>query len=113
MKSKNPIVKIYEKNKGEINKQLDAILTKMCELVNVDYSSIDITTKDWFMEHSWSKETESEFKKWLVGYLKENDKARDYLMFHNTVNEDSLRRCAEAFVFSYGWKYEEEKIVLN
>jgi hypothetical protein len=90
------------------NEYLKETLTKMCEVVGADYTSIDFKSKDWFLKYSWTTEQENEFKNWLINYLKKSREARNSLMEWPHIKDNhNLQKFADSFVFNYGWKVKD------
>lgn len=74
-------------------KHSEEVLKKQCEIIGVDYEKVDFKARDWFMQHSWTKEQEIEFIGWLQGYL----------IGHRYATKRSARHEAEKIVMNYGW----------
>ena len=50
---------------------------------------------------------EDEFKDWLVGFWKNNSKARKEMLSYPNLNDKStLQKAAGWFMLSYGWRLE-------
>lgn len=87
------------------NKEIDIILNYMCEMINVDYNTINIKEENWYQKHSWTIEQEKIFINWLTDYLHKNKKAR--LELYNTSRKFTKAKCevsANWFTFNYGWE---------
>ena len=74
--------------------RVNFILTKMFEMVGEVYHESLELEDGWYSTHTWTKETENEFKKWLVSYLRKELKT--------TKKQATME--AEMFILSYGWK---------
>ena len=83
------------------------ILKKQCEVVGADFDKLDFISPEsrWFMEYSWTKEQEEEFKKWLIDYMKALSKQDYYQLSNYTKNKTNMKKIAEEWCFNYGWKY--------
>jgi glycosyltransferase involved in cell wall biosynthesis len=53
-----------------MEKYLIEILTKMCDLVGVDYTKIDFKDQRWFEKYSWDADQENEFKEFFQSISK-------------------------------------------
>jgi len=83
--------------------ELEPILRKMCEMVNVPYEKVDFTKERWFHDHTWTAEQEKEFKEWLAKYMFNSQAARVALSYCRK-DMTSCEQFAEMFAFNYGWK---------
>ena len=85
-----------------MNKYLEEILKEMCNRVGT--KKIDFSQQDWYLQYTWTEKEEEAFRKWLIGYLKKNPKAKKELISYHRIN--SPKKFADKFIFNYGWKYE-------
>jgi len=93
------------------NKEVDIILKHMCEIINVDYDTINIKEEDWYLKHSWTLEQEKNFVNWLANYLYTNKEAR--LALYKVSHKFTKTQCekkAGFFAFNYGWKLLDKQI---
>ena len=80
-------------------------IEKQCEIANIDFNKIDFKSKDWFNEHTWTSENESEFKKWAIEYLKNNIKARRELCAIPSIKSNkALEKWFSLWNLMYGFK---------
>jgi hypothetical protein len=86
-------------------KYLKYVLKKLCKMVGAKYSDIDFKEPQWFMKHTWTREKENIFMKWMVDYLHGNTKARKEITTCGK-NKRCIEQAVEWFLFNYGWKYE-------
>jgi hypothetical protein len=94
-----------------MNKHLEIILKKMCEMVEADYSLIDFKEEGWFTKYTWTLEREKEFKVWLQNYLKDNKEVRQALLSYPILRKSNYSKAVDEFCFNYGWKYEKDKTI--
>jgi transcriptional regulator of NAD metabolism len=93
------------------NKEVDIIVKHMCEIINIDYDTINTKEEDWYQKHSWTIEQENNFIDWLANYLYTNKQAR--LELYNVSHKFTKTQCkkkAGFFVFNYGWKLLDKQI---
>lgn len=76
------------------------ILTKMCEMVGVDYKTFDFNQPNWYWQHTWTKEQEAEFITWLAQFLLKHK----YTRKGKYRGEDKPTYDAKKIVWNYGWK---------
>ena len=91
---------------------IEVILRKMCEIINVDFDSIDSSKRGWKDKYSWTVKQNKEFVSWLTKYMLAPD-ARKQLMTgldRENVKQIKRKKFAVNFVALYGWKIEEKKI---
>jgi len=71
------------------------ILTEMFKRVGLVYSPEFTKQDEWYRQHTWTQEEETDFKKWLVQYIKKN--------------KLNIRAELEAgiFLLDYGWMTRE------
>lgn len=74
--------------------RVNFILTKMFDMVGDVYSESLELADGWYTKNTWTKETENEFRKWLVSYLRKELKT--------TKKQATME--AEMFILNYGWK---------
>lgn len=87
----------------EKNPYLVQLLKKMCEVINVDYDSIDFQEEDWYEKHTWTTEQENDFILWVSEELFSNEAMREELLENP---EKSIINCFQAavhFVANFGW----------
>ena len=82
---------------------LKEILQEMCKRVGTNLSEIDVQHPNWFLEYSWSKEEENDFKEWLDDYLK-NNKEFFKSVYIVPNNKASRNKAIGWFLLNYGWK---------
>lgn len=58
-------------------KHFNIILDKMSSYVGKKWNDIDDSDNTWYQKHSWTKEQQDEFLKWLISYLKNSSEARN------------------------------------
>ena len=90
-----------------MGKHTIVILTEMCNRVNTKFEDIDFYEDRWFMKHSWNKEEEEDFIKWMTKYLTENKKAQREIM--ETPVKRNIEKVAKFFVWNYGWKTNQNR----
>ncbi len=73
----------------------------MCEFVDVNYNDIDFQKDGWYLEHTWTRKDELEFKNWLMNYL-EDSKIRKTIMKYPL--KQNIEKFADFFILNYGWK---------
>jgi hypothetical protein len=83
---------------------LKIILTEMCNIVNVDYNSIDFHNNDdlYFMKYSWTNEEQESFKQWMIKLFKENK--HYYKAFTQYPRILKIEKAVNFFVDNHGWK---------
>lgn len=80
----------------------------MCDIVGADFDKVNFKDEHWFWENEWTLGQQKQYEKWLVGYLKNDVKARNELMERPSKAKKNLEQFATYFVFNYGWKYKED-----
>lgn len=90
-----------------MNEHLVPILKKMCEMVGADYDKLDFKKEGWYLKHTWTKDKEAEFQKWMVEYLNNNREARNILMYYPNKNKTRIKDSVKAFIWNFGWKVTE------
>lgn len=78
------------------------IVSKLCEVIDVDPQTIDFQSPHWFMLHKWNKEAKDKFILWLSGYLKEHGYSKGKYK-----GKDSGLYDAEKLADLYGWEDED------
>lgn len=94
--------------KKGMTKHMVAILTEMCDRVNVKFKDIDFKKEQWFMEHPWDKKEEDSFIEWMIEYLNKNKEARKETMKYP--HKRNVKGVVEFFVNNYGWVTKIELI---
>ena len=86
-------------------KSLQDIVTEMCSFVGVKYSDVDFNDPNWYCTHSWTKEQEKEFTKWLEGYIWANKKqvAKDLANHTCITNKKQVHQLAQEIILMWGW----------
>ena len=97
-------------NKFGFGEHLEIILREMCTRVGADFDTTDFKRPEWYWEHEWSKEDETEFSDWLRDYLYDNLEARRELLNHTTKNKKHAADAAAEFVWMYGWKVRSDEV---
>lgn len=92
-----------------MDKALNKILRKMCELANVEYDPNLFNLSDFYLRHSWTKEQEKEFVKWLSNEIYTNKETWQYFGFSYKPFKKICNKVAEDFVTNYGWTYASEE----
>ena len=103
--------------KAILDYHIDVILTKMFEMVNLDWSNPDIKAdyrvfdKDsqWYWRNEWTREQEIEFIEWLADYLYQSSGARKAIMSYPIKNKKRCLEVANWFNVNYGWKTKKEE----
>ena len=89
------------------SEHIQIVLRKMCDMVGADADIIDFGESEWYWEHAWTKEQESEFKKWMADYLYNNTQARKEIMSFPRKTKKNCKEVVDFFVFNHGWKRKE------
>jgi hypothetical protein len=76
---------------------LEDILTKMFEVVGETYSPSAVKGPEWYLKHSWTKEQQHLFCKWLTEYINKEWK----------FSKATSAKEAKAFIFNYGWRLDD------
>jgi|694.fasta_scaffold00447_19 hypothetical protein len=87
----------------EKNPYLVQLIRKMCEVINVDYNTIDFQEDEWYDKHTWTEEQENEYIVWMSEELFNNEAMREELLENP---EKSIMNCFHAavhFVANFGW----------
>lgn len=92
-----------------MNRNLEIALRKQCEIAKVDFESIDFKEDGWFMKHTWTEAQQTEFKDWLVDFLKVRKNRGGIMSFPSLADKKSRETCASWFIFSYGFKTRNER----
>ena len=94
----------------ELKKQLPhtyVVLTKMCSVIKAPIPNF--SEPNWFHKHTWNKREQKMFRDWLIQELKDNEDLRFEISRYPAINNKKYReKLANSFIFSYGWKNEEE-----
>ena len=94
------------------NPYLVKILKQMCEVISVDYDTVDFKEDGWYHKHTWTVEEEDNFLIWLAGQFYNNDDMREELLMDP---EKSLENCFTAavhFMANFAWDTAEDIIDL-
>ena len=85
------------------DEQLKIILTKMCSRVGVKYKDINFAEEGWFQKHSWAKEEQDSFQKWL------GDKLTEWKCVKKGKYRGQPHGYYEAgkFLMNYGWTFNK------
>lgn len=81
---------------GLSGKHSEEVLKKMCEFVGVKDTDVDWEDREWFLQYSWTAETEQKFIEWLANFL----------IKHKYVKLGKKRALHEASKMAgdYGWR---------
>jgi len=82
---------------------LNVILNVMCQVVGANYSDVNMEEDDWYFTHTWTRETEREFKSWLTDYLHKMTSAQREMCSTSHMKKDDCERAADMFLLNYGW----------
>lgn len=85
------------------NPYLIKLLRKMCEVINVDYDSIDFQEEDWYERHTWTEEQENEYILWVAEELYKNTEMREELLEDPAKDITNCFTAAVHFVANFGW----------
>ena len=96
---------------------IDVILTKMFDIVNLDWSNPEVKKEyavfekgsQWYWKNEWTQEQERGFIEWLANYLYNSSGARKTLMTYSPKNKKRCHDAALWFNFQYGWKTKKEQ----
>ena len=83
---------------------LENIFAVMCRLVGADYNTVDRTTDDWYMKHTWDVDTEKEFSEWMVDYIHKLPKVQMELYDRRYMRKMDCVKAVQMFLLNYGWK---------
>lgn len=89
------------------NRHLRIILCKMCSMVGADPALIDFKQDNWYMQYSWTREQEDEFREWLRAYLRKDRLAFRLLTGITVRNKILIDRFIESFLLYCGWTTKE------
>jgi len=95
------------------SKGLKKTLKKMCEMVNIDYDSIDFESDGWYHSATWTTKQERKFTKWLADKLIEDKKFRfDMLkeVYARNPPKKLMKKAAEQFAWCYGWATDWDNV---
>ena len=85
------------------NEYLNEVLEEMCDRVGAKFKDFDFSGQ-WFQTHSWTEKEQEDFIKWLTNYLYNNKEAREEILARNIRLKSHIKKAANEFVFTYGWK---------
>jgi hypothetical protein len=91
---------------NNFGEHLQVVLRKACEMVGADPEKIDFGEKDWYYSHSWTKDEEDGFVKWMTDYLYKKVSARRELMSLSARNKERCRKAAQQFASFYLWRID-------
>jgi len=97
----------------------NVILNTMCMMANANYNDIDMQEDGWYFKHTWSEETEKEFKTWMINYIHKLKPAQRELYGRSYMKKDDCEKAVDMFMLSYGWCnkqpqwYKEKQNVKN
>ena len=86
-----------------MNETYILVFKKMCSFVGADFDSIDFSAAEWFQSHSWTLESENDFKKWMIDLLTKSSKARKEIMQIPSKNPVIIKKTVNMFMLNYGW----------
>ena len=90
-----------------MNPQIKVVLTEMFKKVGLEFEEEFVKENGWYLKHTWSNETEDEFRKWFINYLYKNVQARKEIMATPRKDKTRITRVVEEFIWNYGWKVSE------
>ena len=76
-------------------------LEEMFDRAEVSPSEVDLSQREWYLNHSWTREDEEEYREWLVQKIQEHKHTTKYI----------AKQEAEMFLLSYG--FTNQKIDKN
>lgn len=85
------------------NPYLVRLIKKMCEIVNVDYDSIDFQEDAWYEKHTWTEEQENEYILWVAEELFKSAEMREELLEDPSQDIVNCFQAAVHFVANFGW----------
>lgn len=90
------------KNRNDL---FDCCIIEMGKRVGLEWKTYDDALSyskqngsDWYTTKTWTQEEESDFKKWMKSFLKENTNWRMKI----------IDREISMFILTYGWKTKKE-----
>lgn len=92
------------------NPYLIKIIKHMCDVIDVDYYSINPKEDGWYEKHRWTIEQEDKFILWLSEELFNNDEMREELLEDPSKSVMNCFTAAVHFVGNFGWDTEEDVI---
>lgn len=102
-------MKIRERSLDLLPVGIAKVLREQCRRVGVDPDSLDYSSPDWYLRHSWTEDDESDFKRWLYKALsKDKDIRRDLLGPYRWPSPWTRRRAADEWCLMYGWRIRKE-----
>lgn len=72
------------------------IAERLFETIGLEFKEEIVKKEGWYTEHTWTKDQEEEFTRWLTKLL----------MQKKRLSKTRARSEAQYFVFAYGWKLE-------
>jgi hypothetical protein len=99
--------------KKEYGTHLNIILNTMCLFAGVNYNDIDMQEDNWFFKHTWSEETEKEFKHWMVNYLHKIKPAQREVCDSSYMKKADCERAVDMFLLNYSWCSKQPEWYLN
>lgn len=85
------------------NPYLVRLIRRMCEVINVDYDSIDFQEDGWYEKHTWTDEQENEYILWVAQELYNNADMREELLEDPSQDIANCFEAAVHFVANFGW----------
>jgi len=78
----------------QLSKEVQPIIEKMCDMIDVEPESIDYGKEEWYYDHTWTQEQENEFFLWL----------KEYSIKKNLCLKHKAGKLAGMFILNYGWR---------
>jgi len=92
----------------EFGECLEEILREMCDRVDIDYDTVDFKKDGWYYLRSWTEIEETDFRNWMVKYLRSSPKARKEIMRVSSKRKEWIEKTANEFIWQYGWGLKDE-----
>jgi len=84
---------------SELSKEeLETLLQVQCEMVGTQLHEIDTAQPEWYLQYSWTKEQENEFKDWAKRWLKKKKRWQSVV----------VDRFIAYYLLNWGRKYENK-----
>jgi len=87
------------------NPALQALLTRMFDMVGADKDKLDVKTDRWYTKHTWTPEQEAEFADWFVAEGYKLPKMDTVFSHYALRNKPNRKKAISEFLFLYGWSY--------
>jgi len=84
------------------------VLENQCRIAGCRFEDIDFESDTWYQDSTWTTKQESEFKIWVIEYLKSNIKARKQLMTFPTKTKTNLERWFNSYNLMYGFRVKND-----